>query len=239
MEQLKMMKQSLVACVQGQMGRLNEIDAKELGEVVDMIKDLSEAIYYCTVTEAMEGKEKEGKERVYYIEPHYTRDMDRPMGRMYYDEYNYNRYYDKYTDGRSEGGRDNRNYMEYANGQGGGGGNQGGGNRNFQEYANGGQGGRGGSSSSSGGNRNFYEKEMPIELRDYREGRSPQSRRMYMEAKEMKMDKATSMKELEKYVQELTHDMVEMVADASPEEKQYLERRVSALASKIGQTANA
>ena len=126
MEQLKSMKQCLVSCVQGQMGRLGEVDAKELGEAVDMIKDLSEAIYYCTITEAMEekGEGKEKEHHYYYMEPHYMRDMDMPMGRMYYNDYNYNynRYYDKYTDGRSEGGRDNRNYMDYAaGGQGNGG----------------------------------------------------------------------------------------------------------------------
>lgn len=205
MEQLKAMKQTLTACVQGQMGRLNDVDAKELGEAVDMIKDLSEAIYYCTITEAMEGKEHE-KERVYYVEPRYmTRDIDRPMGRMYYDD-------------RNQGDTNNRNYMEYTNGNGG-----------------------NGSSSSNGmsNNRNFREREIAIPMRDYREGRSPMSRRMYMETKEMHADKATSMKELEKYVQELTHDIVEMVADASPEEKQYLEKRISSLASKIGQTTNA
>ena len=59
MEQLKTMKQNLVSCVQNQMGHLTDVDSKELGEAIDMIKDLSEAIYYCTVTEAMEGKEKE------------------------------------------------------------------------------------------------------------------------------------------------------------------------------------
>jgi hypothetical protein len=32
---------------------LSEVDTKELGEAIDMIKDLEEAIYYCTVTEAM------------------------------------------------------------------------------------------------------------------------------------------------------------------------------------------
>jgi hypothetical protein len=42
------------------MTHLDSVDAKELGEAIDMIKDLSEAIYYCTVTEAMEAKEKEG-----------------------------------------------------------------------------------------------------------------------------------------------------------------------------------
>lgn len=43
---------------------LDSIDACELGEVVDMIKDLAEAIYYCTVTEAMEDKS-------YREEPHH------------------------------------------------------------------------------------------------------------------------------------------------------------------------
>lgn len=62
MEQLKNMKQTLVSCIQGQMTHLDSVDAKELGEVVDMVKDLSEAIYYCTITEAMEGKEKNSGE---------------------------------------------------------------------------------------------------------------------------------------------------------------------------------
>ena len=29
-----------------------------MGEAIDMIKDLSEAIYYCTITEAMEKSDK-------------------------------------------------------------------------------------------------------------------------------------------------------------------------------------
>lgn len=61
MEQLKNMKQTLVSCIQGQMAHLDSVDTKELGEVVDMVKDLSEAIYYCTITEAMEEKEKNGE----------------------------------------------------------------------------------------------------------------------------------------------------------------------------------
>jgi hypothetical protein len=35
---------------------LETVDTCELGEVVDMIKDLAETIYYCTLTEAMEDK---------------------------------------------------------------------------------------------------------------------------------------------------------------------------------------
>ena len=70
---------------------------------------------------------------------------------------------------------------------------------------------------------------------DEREGRSHMSRKMYIEAKDMKKDKATQLHELEKYMQELSLDITEMIADASPEEKQYLEKKITALASKIGQ----
>jgi hypothetical protein len=61
------------------------------------------------------------------------------------------------------------------------------------------------------------------------------NRKAYLEAKHANRDKATQLRELEKYMQELTTDMVEMIQDSSPEEKQYLEKKISALASKIGQ----
>ena len=70
---------------------------------------------------------------------------------------------------------------------------------------------------------------------DPREGKSHRSRRMYMEAKETHQDKTMQMKELEKYAQELTSDIIEMVEDASPEERQYLSKKVTALANKITQ----
>ena len=54
MERLKKMKESLMNCVESQIhNNLKEVDAKELGEAVDMIKDLEEAMYYATITEAM------------------------------------------------------------------------------------------------------------------------------------------------------------------------------------------
>ena len=48
------------------MTNLESVDTKELGEAIDMIKDLSEAIYYCIITEAMEGKDKEGHDKEYH-----------------------------------------------------------------------------------------------------------------------------------------------------------------------------
>ena len=61
MEQLKQMKSLLTSCVPSEITNLKESDYQELGAAVDMIKDLSEAIYYCTITEAMEKKEQEEK----------------------------------------------------------------------------------------------------------------------------------------------------------------------------------
>ena len=95
-EELKTMKTQLVGCVQGQMGRLNETNAEQLGQAVDMIKDLSEAIYYCTITQAMEKTNKEEQQPSvnnvnYYttpvynkMYPEYYRDMERNGGYMYY-----------------------------------------------------------------------------------------------------------------------------------------------------------
>ena len=179
MEQLKHMKETLTSCAQSQMSHLDSVDTEELGEVIDMIKDLEEAIYYCTITKAMEGKEKEGGNH-YYTE---YRDMDRPEGRMYY------------PDGNSS----NHTSMPSGN-----------------------------------STRSYMEWEYPME-RDRREGRSPMSRKTYMEAKEMHQPKTTQMKELEKYLQELTSDIIEMIQDASPEEKSFLEKKITALASRIGQ----
>ena len=95
MERLKSIKDNLIAAVQCQ--DLTCTDAKEMGEVIDMIKDIEEAIYYCTITKAMEEKYPEqsmyyggrgGGMRGYipYMEyrPEIYRDMD--YDRMYYTE---------------------------------------------------------------------------------------------------------------------------------------------------------
>ena len=71
MERLKQMKDALMNCVQSQInGNLDKVDTHELGEVVDMIKDFAQAIYYCTIVEAMEDKEERDEytqeERMYY-----------------------------------------------------------------------------------------------------------------------------------------------------------------------------
>jgi hypothetical protein len=72
-------------------------------------------------------------------------------------------------------------------------------------------------------------------MRDEREGKSHMSRKMYMESKQMHQDKNIKLKDLEKYLQELSSDISEMIEGASPEEKQLLEKRLISLGNKIGQ----
>ena len=153
-ERLKHIKHTLLTCIESQVNNIYEADASELGAAIDMLKDLEEAMYYCTVTEAMLGNEKHndwGMEKMCCSDPILEEDDMKPM------------------------------------------------------------------------HHNPHE------------GRSPMCRKAYMEAKQMHGDKATQLRELEKYMQELTTDIVEMISDASPEEKQYLEKKINTLAVKIGQ----
>ena len=57
-----------------------------------------------------------------------------------------------------------------------------------------------------------------------------------MEAKEMHQDKGMHLRELENYMTELSQDITEMIGNASPEEKQLLEKKMTALATKISAT---
>ena len=177
MHRLYDMKNCLISAAQSQMGNLQDCNAEELGEVIDMIKDLEEAIYYCTITKAMNDKEENNHSQY----------------RMYYKE-------------RGEHDYDNSSsYINYPR---------------IDKY-------------NDKSNEPYREREFPLEMRDTREGRSPARRRMYMESKELHKDKVTAMKELEEYMQELSSDICEMIEDASPEEKQLLQKKIIALSNKI------
>ena len=142
-KKLMWMEELLIAEAEKQFECLEEVCTKELGEVIDMIKDLKEAIYYETITKAMEAG-------------------------------------DSYKTEKSDHHQSDSRLEEK------------------------------------------YENKIAL------------SKQMYMEAKHMNKDKATQLRELEKYMQELSQEIVDMIADASPEEKQYLEKKITALASKIG-----
>ena len=73
-----------------------------------------------------------------------------------------------------------------------------------------------------------------MKIYDAREGRSPSHRRMYMESKEMHHGKEADIKELQEYMTALSHDITEMIKDATPDEKTILQQKLTTLAQKIG-----
>ena len=55
MERMKCMKDKLIEVAYEEINHnLKNLNTCELGEVIDMVKDLSEAIYYCEVAKAMQ-----------------------------------------------------------------------------------------------------------------------------------------------------------------------------------------
>lgn len=50
MEEIQEMKKKLIEYVWIRMSDLENMNTSELGEAIDMIKDLSEAAYYCSMT---------------------------------------------------------------------------------------------------------------------------------------------------------------------------------------------
>lgn len=172
---LKKINDCLICEVDRQLACLEEVDTEELGEVIDMIKDVEEAIYYHTITKSMTEDSYKNEHTMYYVEPH-SSGMDTNKG---------------------DWGSMKKDHGAHSTPS-----------QDWKEHAM---------------------------MRDHREGRSYMSRKMYLEAKEGKGDKTSQLKELEKYMQELTSDIVDMIEEATLEEKQYLEKKISALATKIGQ----
>ena len=201
-EKLKSIQECLASAAETQIYDLENVDAQELGEVIDIIKDIEETIYYCTVTKAMEESEKYKDEEMMYYTPMYRETRERNGGQGY----DSSRMYYTGSTGNSNGSSSSSQNSGM---------NRGNSNSNTSQYS---------------------EKEFPGAFQDMREGRSPRSRRMYMEAKETKQDKTVQMRELEHYMQELTQDIMEMIEGASADERQYLSKKVSTLANKLMQT---
>lgn len=224
---------------------IENVNTEELGEAVDMLKDLYEAkekmvkaCYYKQIMEAMEEHDFENEEEImdegrrgYRGQPRDSRGRYMSRGRggrrgyepdmMMYDE-------DWEEMERMRDLDRDRGRMGY--GGSGSSGGMSGGNRG------GNMGGQSSGGSSGGGGSRGYEDggQMSSRMqRDGREGRSGEARRGYMESKEMGKEKGEKMKELENYMKELSSDVTEMIGDASPEEKTMLKQKMSMLMQKI------
>lgn len=212
---------------------IENVNTAEMGKATDMLKDAAEAEYYARIAKAMEEAEKEDEESQKYMLKQLKEEYGEDDGRRYYDNYRYMRtgrfapkgrgtymprrgyetpieYHmtpEMYREHDPEYYRD----MDRDMGR--------------MYYTETGMSGNTGDSSRTG-------------MRDGREGRSGMSRRSYMQTKEMHPDnsqesKQMKMKELEKYMGELSGDITEMIAGASNEEKTMLKAKLQTLMQKI------
>lgn len=240
------MAECLKAKVEGKgIDNIEGAELVELGMWVDIIKDIAE---YDKAMREIEEMDEEGEDddegRKYYRGQPRSKTTGRFMrrgdgrrsnrGRRGYEEPMYFMTPEMYHEYDAEELRDmdrEQGRMYYSGGGSGSSGSQGG-----QRGATGGSMGAN-SGGSQGSGRSYYNGDGSGQ-RDYREGRSGQSRRNYMETKEMHsgntpMEKQAKMKELENYTKELSEDVTEMISGATPEEKQMLKTKLQTLVQKI------
>lgn len=184
------------------------VDTCEMGQVVDMIKDLNEAEYKAVIVKAMKKADEEKEEYDKMLLREMKEEYGEDSGRRYYDHYRYASgrfapkghgsyrrgyeeppYYHMTPEMYRDMDRDTHSRMYY---------------------------------TETGMNESGYDR----------------AKRTYTETKEMHRgntpeDKKAKMQELERYAKSLTEDVVEMVSDMSDEEKNLLRTKMQILMQKI------
>lgn len=193
---------------------VENVNTEEMGEAVDMIKDLCEAEYKAVIVKSMkkadEEEEEYNKELLRALKDEYGEEG----GRRYYDEY-------RYANGRfaPKGRGIRRGYTEppyYHMPL----------NYNDMEYMR--------DMDKSRGKMYYSEPIAP----HVSESNYDRAKRHYTETKEMHKgasteDKEHKMKALDMYIRELSGDISELLNDMTPDERNLLRTKMSNLASKL------
>lgn len=187
---------------------VENVDTPEMGQVVDMIKDLAEAEYHSIISKAMKKADEEEEEYDKELLRSLKAEYGEESGRRYYDQY-------RYADGRfapKGKGTYRRGYEEPPY---------------MHMYPE---------AEHMRDMDRDYGKMYYTELMS--ESNYDRAKRNYTETKEMHKnntpeDKEHKMKSLDSYTKELASDITGMVADMSAEEKNLLKTKLSTLVSKI------
>ena len=184
------------------------VDTCEMGQVVDMIKDLNEAEYKAVIVKAMKKADEEKEEYDKMLLRELKEEYGEDDGRRFYDHY-------RYSDGRfapKGHGSYRRGYEEppYYH-------------MTPEMYRD----------MDRDTHSRMYYTETGMNESGY-----DRAKRNYTETKEMHRgntpeDKKAKMQELERYAKSLTEDVVEMVSDMSDEEKNLLRTKMQILMQKI------
>ena len=182
------------------------VDTCEMGQVVDMIKDLNEAEYKAVIVKAMKKADEEKEEYDKMLLRELKEEYGEDAGRRFYDHYRYSDgrfapkghgtyrgysepYYHMTPEMYRDMDRDTHSRMYY---------------------------------TETGMNESVYDraKRTYTETKEMHRGNTPE-------------DKKAKMQELERYAKSLTEDVVEMVSDMSDEEKNLLRTKMQILMQKI------
>lgn len=197
---------------------IENIDTCEMGQVVDMIKDLNEAEYKAVIVKSMKEAYEEEKEYDKELLRTLKAECGEEGGRRYYDAY-------RYANGRfaPKGKGTRRGYIEppyyhqmpddYRTWE----------DKPMQERMR--------DLDRMSGRMHYTEPTTAT--RDSREGKSGMMRRSYIEAKEMHKDKDTTMQELEKYLKGVSEDITDVIGSMTPEERSMLKSKMSTLVTKL------
>lgn len=182
------------------------VDTCEMGQVVDMIKDLNEAEYKAVIVKAMKKADEEKEEYDKMLLRELKEEYGEDAGRRFYDHYRYSDgrfapkghgtyrgysepYYHMTPEMYRDMDRDTHSRMYY---------------------------------TETGMNESGYDraKRNYTETKEMHRGNTPE-------------DKKAKMQELERYAKSLTEDVVEMISDMSDEEKNLLRTKMQILMQKI------
>lgn len=187
---------------------IENFDTSEMGQVVDMIKDLAEAEYHSIISKAMKKADEEEEEYDKELLRSLKAEYGEESGRRYYDQYRYanGRFAPKGKGTYRRGYEEPPYYHMYPEAEH---------MRDIdRDYG-----------------KMYYTEPMS-------ESNYDRAKRNYTETKEMHKantpeDKEHKMKSLDSYTKELASDITGMVADMSAEEKNLLRTKLSTLVSKI------
>lgn len=187
---------------------IENVDTSEMGQVVDMIKDLAEAEYHSIISKAMKKADEEEEEYDKELLRSLKAEYGEESGRRYYDQYRYanGRFAPKGKGTYRRGYEEPPYYHMYPEAEH---------MRDIdRDYG-----------------KMYYTEPMS-------ESNYDRAKRNYTETKEMHKantpeDKEHKMKSLDSYTKELASDITGMVADMSAEEKNLLRTKLSTLVSKI------
>ena len=201
------MIEKLTKCAEMELEKgIDKIDAEEMGEVTDMIKDLAEAEYYAKISKAMDEAE-------------YGEDYDY---RGAYDEHERKGYRGQMRDSKGRYMRRRKGYMpmmrdyDWDNMQMDRDMDREHGKMYYTEPM-----------TMRNDNQTHSESRYDRARRGYEESKA-------MHKGNTAEDKQHKMKELENYMKELSADVTDMISDMSQEEKSLLKSKMQVLMQKIG-----